>query len=67
MHYMERGYENLSCTENIYNSLFMVLGTAIIMVLLHFSAAIPRIFLFLSVSNAVVALLAWISLKRIRV
>lgn len=52
-------------TNNIYNSLFIVLGTLMVMGLLHFSAAIPQIFLILSLLNAVVAVLAWIYLRRI--
>lgn len=51
--------------NNIYNALFMVLGTLMVMGLLHFSAAIPQIFLILSVLNAVAALLAWVFLKRV--
>jgi MFS family permease len=51
--------------NNIYNSLFMVLGTLMVMVLLHYSATIPQVFLFVSLLNVVAALLAWIYLKRI--
>jgi hypothetical protein len=51
-------------TNNIYNALFMVLGTLMVIGLLHFSAAIPQIFLILSLLNAVAALLARIYLKR---
>ncbi len=52
-------------TNNIYNALFMVIGTFMVIGLLHFSAAIPKIFLILSLLNAVVALLAKINLKKV--
>lgn len=52
-------------TNNIYNALFMVIGTFMVISLLHFSAAIPKIFLILSLLNAVVALLAKINLKKV--
>ncbi|ARM32053.1 MFS transporter [Legionella longbeachae] len=52
-------------TNNIYNSLFMVAGALIVIVLLHFSAAIPQIFLILSLLNALAALLARIFLKKV--
>jgi MFS family permease len=51
--------------NNIYNSLFMVSGTLMVMGLLHFSAAIPQIFLILSLLNAVAALLSRSCLKRV--
>lgn len=50
--------------NNIYNSLFMVMGTFMVMGLLHFSTAIAPIFLILSLLNSVAALLAWIFLKQ---
>ncbi|MGC1182842.1 MFS transporter [Legionella sp.] len=52
-------------TNNIYNSLFMVLGTVIVMVFLHYSATIPQVFLMVSLLNIVAVLLAWIYLKRV--
>ncbi|CAM2933258.1 2-acylglycerophosphoethanolamine acyltransferase [Legionella steigerwaltii] len=52
-------------TNNIYNSLFMVMGTFMVIGLLHFSAAIPQIFLILSVLNALVAIFALIYLKKV--
>ncbi|MBI2786316.1 MAG: MFS transporter [Legionella longbeachae] len=52
-------------TNNIYNALFMVAGTFMVIVLLHFSAAIPQIFLVLSLLNAFAALLAHIYLRRV--
>ena len=52
-------------TNNIYNSMFMVAGTLMVISLLHFSAAIPQIFLILSILNAIAALLARAGLKRV--
>ncbi|KTD06511.1 2-acylglycerophosphoethanolamine acyltransferase [Legionella gratiana] len=52
-------------TNNIYNSMFMVAGALLVIALLHFSAAIPQIFLILSVLNAFAALLAKICLKKV--
>lgn len=51
--------------NNIYNALFMVLGSLMVMLLLHFSIAIPQIFLILSILNLIAACLVWIFLKRI--
>ncbi len=51
--------------NNIYNSLFMVLGALMVMFCLHFSAAIPQIFLILSLLNALAAALAWYFLNRV--
>lgn len=52
-------------TNNIYNSMFMVIGTLMVIVLLHFSATIPQVFLILSLLNAVAALFAKICLKKV--
>lgn len=52
--------------NNIYNALFMVLGSLMVMGLLYFSAAIPQIFLILSILNVIAALLAGIGLRRVR-
>lgn len=52
-------------TNNIYNSLFMVVGTFMVIGLLHFSAAIPQIFLILSLFNAIAAALARIYIRRV--
>jgi len=51
--------------NNIYNALFMVVGTFMVIGLLHFSAAIPQIFLILSILNAIAAILARIYLKKV--
>ncbi len=50
--------------NNIYNSLFMVIGTGIVMLLLHFHVSIPVVFLFFSILNAVVALILWVYLSK---
>lgn len=50
--------------NNIYNALFMVLGTFLVMVLLHFNIAIPQVFLILSVLNFIVALFLWVCLRK---
>jgi MFS family permease len=52
-------------TNNIYNSLFMVLGTLLVMVLLHFSVTIPQVFLVISLLNILAASLAWFYLQRV--
>ncbi|WP_058535460.1 MFS transporter [Legionella saoudiensis] len=51
--------------NNIYNALFMVLGSLMVMLLLHFSAAIPQIFLVVSLLNIIAAFFAWMFLKRV--
>lgn len=52
--------------NNIYNALFMVIGTMIVMVLLHFNVAIPQVFLIFSLLNCLAALFLWICLRRQR-
>ncbi len=49
--------------NNIYNSLFMVLGTVIVMILLHFQISIPLVFLLFSILNALVAAMLWFYLR----
>lgn len=44
-------------TNNIYNALFMVLGSVLVMVLLYLRVSIPQVFLVIAVLNIVVALL----------
>lgn len=51
--------------NNIYNALFMVLGSLMVMLFLHFSAVIPQIFLVLSGLNVIAAGLAWRFLRRV--
>lgn len=51
--------------NNIYNSLFMVLGAIFVMVFLHYQATIPQVFLIISILNSIAAGLAWVNLKRI--
>lgn len=49
--------------NNIYNSLFMVLGTLFVMILLHFNTLISQVFLLLGLLNAFVAVFLWYYLK----
>ncbi len=49
--------------NNILNSLFMVVGTVLVMVLLHFKVNIKQVFLVLGVLNVVMALALWPSLS----
>jgi hypothetical protein len=49
--------------NNIYNAMFMVFGTMLVMVLLHFNVAIPQVFLLLSILNLFAALFLWICLR----
>jgi MFS family permease len=42
--------------NNIYNSLFMVLGTLLVMLLLSLKVAIPQVFLILSLLNIIAAI-----------
>ncbi len=49
--------------NNIYNAMFMVLGTLMVIVLLHFQVAIPQVFLILCILNFFVAISLWICLK----
>ncbi|RUR08874.1 MFS transporter [Legionella sp. km772] len=50
--------------NNIYNSLFMVIGTGIVMLLLHFHVSIPLVFLLFSILNAIVAIILGIYLHK---
>lgn len=51
--------------NNIYNALFMVGGTFLVIGLLHFNAALPRIFLILGLLNALVAMWAGVLLRKV--
>lgn len=51
--------------NNIYNALFMVLGSFMVIAFLHFSSAIPQIFLTLSMLNAIAALFVWLGLQKL--
>lgn len=51
--------------NNIYNALFMVLGTGLVMLLLHLKMTIPQVFLILSLLNALAALGLWLVLQRL--
>lgn len=48
--------------NNIYNSLFMVIGTGMVMLLLHLNSSIRGVFLLFSILNGVVALILWLYL-----
>lgn len=50
--------------NNIYNSLFMVLGTGVVMFLLHFNITIPKVFLIFSILNALVSIVLFFFLNR---
>lgn len=50
--------------NNIYNSLFMVLGTVLVMLLLKLNIAIPPVFFVLSLLNLIVAVCLWIRLRQ---
>jgi len=50
--------------NNIVNALFMVLGMALVMILLHFNVSIAMVFLILAVLNALAAVAMWILLAR---
>lgn len=50
--------------NNIYNSLFMVLGTVFVMLLLKLKISIPHVFLILSLLNMITAVCLWISLQQ---
>ncbi|MFT4059763.1 MAG: MFS transporter [Legionella sp.] len=52
-------------TNNIYNSLFMVLGTLLVMILLHFRVTIPQVFLVIGLLNIIAASLAGFYLRRV--
>lgn len=52
--------------NNIYNSLAMVIGTGIVMLLLHFSISIPKVFFLFSILNALVAVLLFFYLRKSR-
>lgn len=51
--------------NNIYNALFMVIGSLMVMLALHFSASIPQIFLVPSILNVAAAFFVWLRLKRL--
>lgn len=51
--------------NNIYNALFMVLGTGLVILLLHLKMTIPQAFLILSLLNALAAMGLWLVLQRL--
>ncbi|MBN9230853.1 MAG: MFS transporter [Legionella sp. 40-6] len=52
-------------TNNLYNSLFMVLGTLLVMLLLHWQVTIPQVFLSVALATLLIAAAIGILLKRI--
>jgi len=52
--------------NNIYNALFMVGVTVLVMVLLHFNVDIPQVFFLLSLSNVLVAVCLWFFLGKMQ-
>ena len=52
-------------TNNIYNSLFMVLGAVMVMVFLSFNTSIPQVFLIICLLNIIATWLTRIYLKRV--
>lgn len=50
--------------NNIINALFMVFGTTLVMLLLHWYIAIPEVFLILAILNACVTLVFWLFLPK---
>jgi O-antigen/teichoic acid export membrane protein len=50
--------------NNIYNSLFMIIGTLLVMLLLKIKLGIPQVFLVLSILNGIAALCLWMGLMR---
>jgi MFS family permease len=52
--------------NNIFNSLFMVLGSLWVMLLLYWKVIIPEVFLIMAMINALVALSIWYLFRRRR-
>ncbi|HAT1660365.1 TPA: MFS transporter [Legionella pneumophila] len=52
--------------NNIYNALFMVMGTLLVMLLLFFNFSIPQVFLILCILNLLAALFLFLGLKTLR-
>lgn len=69
-------YLQISCCEgkrartiainNIMNALFMVVGTILVMVLLHFNVKIATVFLIMAILNAGVACMLWFLLHQVK-
>ncbi len=51
-------------SNNIFNALFMVLGTFFVMLLLHFHIGIVLVFLILAILNACAAVVFWVLLPK---
>ncbi|WED43971.1 MFS transporter [Legionella cardiaca] len=54
-------------TNNIFNALFMVLGSCFVMFLLYLNISIPMIFLLLAILNALAAMGLWLALYKLRI
>lgn len=52
--------------NNIFNALFMVMGTLLVMLLLFFSFSIPQVFLILCLLNLVAAMFLFLGLRTLR-
>ncbi|KGP63502.1 2-acyl-glycerophospho-ethanolamine acyltransferase [Legionella norrlandica] len=52
--------------NNIYNALFMVMGTLLVMILLYLNFSIPQVFFILCLLNFVVAVFLLIGLKALK-
>ena len=69
-------YLQISCSEgtrartiainNILNAFFMVVGTILVMFLLHFHVKIATVFLIMAILNAVVACVLWFVLHQVK-
>lgn len=52
--------------NNIYNALFMALGTVLVIVLLRFNIGIPQVFCIFSLCNGIAAIWLWYKLRKAR-
>lgn len=53
-------------TNNIFNALFMVLGSVLVMVLLYFNMSIPMVFFLLAMLNTLVAMALLLALFKLK-
>ncbi|RMX21054.1 MFS transporter [Legionella jordanis] len=53
-------------TNNIFNALFMLIGSGLVMLLLYLNMSIPMVFLILAILNVFVALGLWMTLFRMK-
>lgn len=52
--------------NNIYNAFFMVVGTLLVMLLLHLNITIPQVFLILSLINGIAVVVLWVNLRHLK-